>query len=124
MEEAQQVAGQGQIRLAATLSPHPKDLHVLWQEYESGIGGRKKGEKRSSSTAGGRLHGIQLSVLSVQDILLRWQSITYTMCTETLQFQNNLKDEAGQPEWGTSSSLWCERTETSATAPTWTATTT
>ncbi len=41
-EEAQEEgAGQGQIRLTSTLSPHPKDLHELWQEYEFGIGGRK-----------------------------------------------------------------------------------
>jgi hypothetical protein len=25
----------------ATLSPHPRSIHTLWQEYEFGIGGRK-----------------------------------------------------------------------------------
>ena len=25
----------------ATLSPHPRSIHSLWQEYEFGIGGRK-----------------------------------------------------------------------------------
>ena len=27
--------------MTTTLSPHPRDLFTLWQEYEFGIGGRK-----------------------------------------------------------------------------------
>jgi hypothetical protein len=40
-EEAQEDTGQEQIRIVATLSPHPKDLHELWHKYEFGIGGPK-----------------------------------------------------------------------------------
>ena len=29
------------LPFSATLSPHPRDLYTLWQEYEFGIGGRK-----------------------------------------------------------------------------------
>jgi hypothetical protein len=33
--------GSDVVPFLATLSPHPKDLYILWQEYEFGIGGRK-----------------------------------------------------------------------------------
>jgi hypothetical protein len=37
---AEQVEGISQTGPAATLSPHPKSIHSLWQEYEFGVGGR------------------------------------------------------------------------------------
>jgi hypothetical protein len=34
-------AQERRINFAATLSANPRSLHVLWQEYERGIGGRR-----------------------------------------------------------------------------------
>jgi hypothetical protein len=36
----------------ATLAPHPRNLHVLWQEYEYGIGGRKPAKDFTAAERG------------------------------------------------------------------------
>jgi hypothetical protein len=39
--EVEGEADNGRTAFAATLSAHPRSLHVLWEEYERGIGGRR-----------------------------------------------------------------------------------
>ena len=36
----------------ATLSPHPRSVHTLWQEYEFGIGGRKAAKHFTAAERG------------------------------------------------------------------------
>jgi hypothetical protein len=43
---------QNQAPASATLSPHPRSLHVLWQEYLEGIDGRKPAKDFSSTERG------------------------------------------------------------------------
>jgi hypothetical protein len=38
-QEAGAAAGPTETRYARTLSPNPRTLYVLWEEYEKGIGG-------------------------------------------------------------------------------------
>ena len=43
---------QREAAYVATLSKCPRDLHVLWNEYKFGIGGRKAAKNFSSSERG------------------------------------------------------------------------
>ena len=42
------------VRSQPSLSPNPKNLYELWQEYEVGIGGRKAAKLFSRSERGGK----------------------------------------------------------------------
>jgi Transcriptional activator of glycolytic enzymes len=45
--------------LPATLSPTPRTLAELWEEYQFGIGGRKPAKNWSSTERGNTMHGIK-----------------------------------------------------------------
>jgi hypothetical protein len=57
---AEQVEGISQTGPAATLSPHPKSIHSLWQEYEFGVGGRKAA-KDFTAASGARKSEVYIS---------------------------------------------------------------
>ena len=52
---AQQLAIAGLGAAPASLSPNPKNLFHLWQEYQIGIGGRKAAKHFSQSERGGKM---------------------------------------------------------------------
>ena len=47
---------QGRVALEASLSPSPRTLHILWEEWEFGIGGRKPASQFTEHESGNKHH--------------------------------------------------------------------